>query len=188
MGSNMMKTFFKQSMQRLCFPTTIITTSSYADTIPKDFHGLTVSSMTSLSVSPAPLLQFNVQTPSLSSKNLHSHDIFAVHQLKPELASIELVRRFSRGIKHGGTKPFVELDENKDFSIYRNAIYDSDKSVLPILKNVERVLICKKIESFHIADHEVWVGEVIDCIIEDDKITGGLLHSNGEFYKMGEKL
>jgi len=183
-----MKTYFKQSMQRLCFPTTIITTSSYADMIPKDFHGLTVSSMTSLSVNPSPLLQFNVQIPSLSSKNLHLHDIFAVHQLKPEFSSVELVRRFSKGIKHGGTEPFVELKETIDFSIYRNAIYDSDKSVLPILKNVERVLICKKKESFPVADHEVWVGEVIDCIVNDNTITGGLLHSNGEFYMMGEKI
>lgn len=181
-----MRTCFRQSMQRISFPTMIITTSSYADTLPVNFHGLTVSSMTSLSVNPIPLLQFNVQTPSLSSKNLHQHDLFAVHQLKPQSISVDLVKRFSKGIRQGGTKPFAGLEETVDFDIYKNAMLDSDKTVLPIIKDVERILICKKKECFPIADHEVWVGEVVDCIVKNDENTGGLLHANGQFYKLGE--
>lgn len=188
MASNLMRTCFRQSMQRISFPTMIITTSSYSDTPPVDFHGLTVSSMTSLSVSPAPLLQFNVQTPSLSSKNLHKHDLFAVHQLKPQPISVDLIKRFSKGISRGGTKPFVGLEETVDFDIYKNTIFDSDKTILPIMRDVERILICRKKECFPIADHEVWIGEVIDCIVKNDKITGGVLHSNGKFYKLGENI
>lgn len=188
MTANLMKTCFRQSMQRISFPTMIITTSAFTDTPSADFHGLAVSSMTSLSVEPAPLLQFNIQIPSLSSKNLHKHDLFAVHQLKPAPISVDLVMNFSRGIRHGGTKPFENLIENTDYTIYKNAKYDSEQSVLPILKQVERVLICKKKDIFTVADHEVWVGEVVDCVTRDETNTGGLLHSNGQFFKRGEPI
>lgn len=188
MTNSLMRTCFKQSMQKIGFPTMIITTSSYVDTLVQDFHGLAVSSITSLSVNPKPLLQFNVQVPSNSSRNLHLHDIFAVHQLKPESRSVDLIKRFSKGTKHGGTSPFVNLVENQHFSIYKNSLYDSGKSILPILRNVERVLICKKHKIFPIADHEVWVGEIIDCVVQDNITTGGLLHSNGHFYKLGSTI
>lgn len=175
-------------MQRISFPTMIITTSAFIDTPSANFHGLAVSSMTSLSVKPAPLLHFNIQIPSLSSKNLHNHDLFAVHQLKPAPASVDLVKNFSRGIRHGGTKPFENLIENTDYSIYKNAKYDSEQTVLPILKQVERVLICKKRDIFTAADHEIWVGEVVDCVVRDETNTGGLLHSNGKFFKLGQQI
>lgn len=64
-----------------------------------DLHGLTLSSVVSLSVKPRTLIQFNLQVPSSTSSKLHQHEWFAIHLLPPNENSVRLARNFSRGVR-----------------------------------------------------------------------------------------
>lgn len=177
-------------------PVAIITTSVSSNAPISDYHGLTVSSMTSLSLNPDPLILFNVMVPSRSSESLKAFDLFGVHLLKPSSYSIDLVRKFSQGHRSGGliTSPFDGLLKDYDFFHYdgltKNSKLENTGGILPLLMHCDKILVCKKKNFFEVADHEIWVGEVVDTIISKhgSKSDGNLLHFNSEFYRVGTKI
>lgn len=180
---------FRQTMQRLTSPTAIITSSALKSSSPTSYHGLTIASIASLSINPKPLLQFNLQLPSHTSDSLRAHGLFGVHLLKPNSRSISLIKRFSQGTRMKGSKPFKDYIEGRDYSLYNGIASKKDGSVLPLLVDAERILVCEKKNVITVADHEIWVGEVVDVIANgDDIITGGVLHCNRQFYKLGDKI
>lgn len=158
----------------------------------KLFRGLTVSSLTSLSLKPQPLIHFNLQLPSFTSDALHETGYFAVHLLKPNTMSVDLAREFSKGaIKneedhtYSPTRPFENLVENEHYVTYE---IEGTDLVIPVLKNTERVLICQKKDVFQVGDHEIWVGQIEDTIVNEDQPTGGLLYCNRSFHSLGKKI
>lgn len=171
----------------------MILSSASKNTVPhSQLRGLTVSSVTSLSLKPQPLIQFNLQLPSFTSEALHETNCFAIHLLIPNKVSIELAKNFSKGaIKNEAdstfspTKPFENLVEHVHYDTYRIAGSDL---VIPILKNSERVLLCEKKEVFRVGDHEIWVGKVEDILVNEEKTTGGLLYCNRNFHLLGNKI
>lgn len=165
---------------------------------PSELHGMTLSSVASLTLNPQPLLQFNLQVPSITSEKLHDLKIFAFHILPPNNNSVRLARIFSRGINSKPikdsitgelihTKPFMNLNENE-----WNLFNFKDKINLPILKNSEKIIICEKFKVFKIYNHEIWVCSIKDIINNIDDIneekTGGLLYFNRKFHKIGDSL
>lgn len=185
---------FRQVMQKLSYPTMIVTAAVPKGTKSVNFHGLTISSMTSLSVDPKPLIQFNIKVPSNTSNNIRKNGLFAIHFLDPTKSNIDLARHFSRGIKETTTSPFSTLLENKDYMYYSGDKIKSESNIiLPVLKDTGKILICNSKESFKVQDHEIWIGEVLqilpntkeDCI-EDDSGHGGLLHCKRNFFKLGD--
>lgn len=158
----------------------------------KLFRGLTISSLTSLSLKPQPLIHFNLQLPSFTSEALHETGFFAVHLLKPNATSIKLAREFSKGAiinekdnTYSPTRPFENLVENEHYVTYK---IEGTDLVLPLLKNSERVLICQKKDVFQIGDHEIWVGQIEDIIVNETQPTGGLLYCNRRYHSLGNKI
>lgn len=164
---------------------------------PSELHGMTLSSVASLTLNPQPLLQFNLQVPSITSEKLHDLKIFAFHILPPNNNSVRLARIFSKGINSKPikdpisgelihTKPFMNLSENEwDLFNFK------DKINLPILKNSEKIIICEKFKVFKIYNHEIWVCSIKDIINNidiDGEKTGGLLYFNRKFHKIGDSL
>lgn len=196
MNSSLLKAQFKKVFQGMPSPVAIITTSVSSNAPISDYHGLTVSSMTSLSLNPDPLILFNVMVPSRSSESLKAFDLFGVHLLKPSSYSIDLVRKFSQGHRSGGliTSPFDGLLKDYDFFHYdgltKNSKLENTGGILPLLMHCDKILVCKKKNFFEVADHEIWVGEVVDTIISKhgSKSDGNLLHFNSEFYRVGTKI
>lgn len=162
---------FKESMASIGNQTIILTTSHQ--------RGITLSSFTSLSVNPSPLIQFNVQIPSRTSHLLNYYNHFAIHFLKPNEESVRLIKNFS------SAKQFDDLQPQKDFTNF-----DINHETLPILSNVDKVLICKKYSNFIVQDHEIWIGEVLEILNnnKDNVKTGGLFNFNRKFYKIGDEL
>ncbi|ODV87670.1 hypothetical protein CANARDRAFT_193088, partial [[Candida] arabinofermentans NRRL YB-2248] len=180
---------------------------------PSKFHGMTLSSVCSLVVNPEPVIQFNLQIPSITSEHLHKYNYLALHIMKPSNDSVNLARTFSKGIKvshdENGqiqhTKPF-ELLEKSEWDIYdngsryplsmnsthENVFIDDINLNIPILtKNSERILICEKYKVFQIYNHEIWTCKVKDIIVNDDVSgikTGGLLYFNRQFHTIGDAL
>ncbi|KAH3900880.1 conserved putative NADH-dependent flavin oxidoreductase [Saccharomycodes ludwigii] len=87
-------------------------TSTTSPTTSDDYRGVTLSSVTSLTINPKPMLQFNLQIPSFTSQAIHRNNVFAIHLMKPNLESVQLARLFSKGaVKVPITKvvePFIE--------------------------------------------------------------------------------
>ncbi|SCU97995.1 LADA_0H09846g1_1 [Lachancea dasiensis] len=194
-GNAMIQQKFRDSMARMGSQAMILT-SADENTVPHTlFRGVTLSSVSSLSLKPQPLLQFNLQLPSFTSEALHLREYFAIHLLKPDATSMALARTFSKGaMKHQEsgeiipTQPFKDLDDTVHYDTYS---LKHSRLVVPILTNSERVFICKKKDVFKVGDHEIWVGKVKDIIEGSDigtEITGGLLYCNRKFHKLGSGI
>lgn len=108
---------------------------------------------------------------------------------------MQLARIFSKGAmkhKESGeiipTEPFKDLTESVHYELY--ALNNCDLSV-PVLKNSERVFVCRKKDVFRVGDHEIWVG-LVDDIIENTtdsaSVSGGLLYCDRRFHKLGKGI
>lgn len=136
---------FKESMSRIASQAMILTSAvPEGSTDISELHGMTLLSVTSLSVKPRTLIQFNLQVPSATSIKLHELGWFAVHLLPPIESSVSLARNFSRGsrylattnpqgttslvynssAKEKSTKPFTGLNQS-DFC-FSSDIYSQD--------------------------------------------------------------
>ncbi|CCH45030.1 hypothetical protein BN7_4609 [Wickerhamomyces ciferrii] len=181
---------------------TMILTAPFANH-PEDhsqecfYKGATLSSVTSLSINPKPLLQFNLQIPSMTSDLLHDFEIFGIHILPPTQESADLAKLFSKArvynvekSKYEPVSPFSSLELGKDYELIEIKGAGNDKIELPILKNVEKLLICCKFKHFEIQDHEIWIGEIKEVreFIKNVEKSGGLLNFNRNFHIIGEKI
>ncbi|KAI5951984.1 hypothetical protein KGF54_005059 [Candida jiufengensis] len=181
-------------MSKLASQAMILTSSTTKEEI-KTLHGMTLSSVVSLSVYPKPFLQFNLHLPSYTSISLKENKYCAIHLMSPTQESSKIARIFAKGNKlkqqdedgevfHEMTTPFNELTD-KDYEYYKI----NDKVEIPILKTgVESIFICKVDQFIPIHDHEIWIIEVIKILNFNDKKTGGLLYYNRGFHKIGESV
>ncbi|QEU60948.1 hypothetical protein KDRO_D06450 [Kluyveromyces lactis] len=189
---------FRETMGRICNQAMILTTAVPIHCNSDRFRGVTLSSVTSLSLMPIPLIQFNLQLPSFTSDFLHDFNHFALHLMKPNEQSIHLARNFSKGAMknaHNGeivpTQPFVGLQEGVEYDTYD---INGTNLRIPLLKNAERVIVCQGLKTFNVGDHEIWVGKVEDIVNRtseegtDDPISGGLLYCNRNFHTLGDPI
>lgn len=209
---------FKSAMSRVSSQAMILTAGTRRRGNEREtskLHGMTLSSVCSVSVYPKPLLQFNIHLPSYTSTSLHDTDgVLALHLMPPTQKSVTLGRIFASGIKketkktnpysfsvtgkelvdgdvfHEMTTPFNNIDRKEWFT------YDFDELVsIPILEEAERVFVCRKHAVFSVSSHEIWVLEVVKILtprkhieINNDTKSGGLIYFNRNFHKIGDSL
>ncbi|CEO60053.1 hypothetical protein PMG11_04696 [Penicillium brasilianum] len=85
-------------MRRVPYPVAIITATD--PTGPADttsFRGMTVSSFNTVTLTPEPVISFNVRRPSETLNALLASGRFLVHLLAPSPATATLARDFSKG-------------------------------------------------------------------------------------------
>lgn len=85
-------------MRRVPYPVAIITAtdpSGAPDT--SSFRGMTVSSFNTVTLTPNPVISFNVRRPSETLNALLASQRFLVHLLAPGSATATLARDFSKG-------------------------------------------------------------------------------------------
>lgn len=216
-ASDQFKDEFKATMARISSQAMILTagvkgfttndTSMLSNTALSKLHGMTLSSVCSLSVYPNPLLQFNLHLPSYTSQTIQENGsgYLALHLLPPTSKSVTLSRIFASGIKrdpkhfestgddgsvfHEMTTPFKQIS-NDDYKIF-----DIDgEHKIPILKELERIFICSRKEVFEIDNHEIWVVNVLQILkpnenyLTEKSKTGGLLYYKRGFHKVGASL
>lgn len=173
-------------------------------------HGITLSSVCSLATTPTPLLSFNLHLPSHTSLALHARNgTMAIHMMPPSYTGAKLARIFASGIKVEKSYHSREISfkanklEQKDGEIFHERttpfahIFQGnwvewpldDTLSLPLLKEAERVLICKKRLVMQVDNHEVWAVEVQDILNYNlCEPTGGLLYYNRKFHQVGDPL
>lgn len=191
---------FKSAMARVSSQAMILTAGSKNST---ELHGMTLSSVCSLSVHPTPLLLFNLHLPSYTSKTLHENNgIMGLHVMPPTKTAVMLGRKFAGGVKrdpthfdaegkngevfHEMTTPFSGLRDA--YSMYTT----NDEIAIPILKELEVVFLCAKHKVFKVDNHELWVVKVNDILFPNKKFnatsSGGLLYYQRGFHHVGELL
>lgn len=178
-------------------------------------HGTTLSSVSSLTVNPEPIVQFNIQVPSATSKSIHDNKYLALHILKPSNDSVRLARNFSQGSRYiNGSQPLLgnanststeisttpfERISKDQWSLFEDVMHnkrpgsvrlDSDLHLPILTKDSERILICQKYKVFKVFNHEIWTCKVREILvnIDDDVKTGGLLYFDRKFHHVGEAL
>ncbi|CAN3364518.1 hypothetical protein DICA2_E19834 [Diutina catenulata] len=193
---------FRHAMSRICTPAMVLTS---ATSDPSHLHGMTLSSVTSLSVKPVPKVCFNLHLPSYTSSELHHNGYCAIHILPPEPNSVRLGRLFAKGVKpahgtkfvpsaeakvdgepfHEMTTPFASLIEGVDWQF----VTVGDGQQVPVLIASEQVFICKTGQSIEEDNHEIWVAQV-EQIIGNTRHPpqGGLLYYNRDFHRLGYPL
>lgn len=191
---------FKRAMGRLGTPAMILTSAldcSKGACDPSHLHGMTLSSVSLLSVCPRPLLLFNLHLPSHTLVELHRKQHMAIHILPPTPQLARLGRAFASGTKarsvpddgelfHERTTPFLGLVHGKDWTEH----FISEDTCVPILCEAECTMICETIDSVFIDNHEVWIAHVLQVLDRNgpgsDK--GGLLYFNRAFHMVGAPI
>ncbi|KAJ5281167.1 hypothetical protein N7478_006539 [Penicillium angulare] len=204
-------------MRQVPYPVAIITSTD--PTGPQDtssFRGMTVSSFNTVTLTPHPVISFNVRRPSETLNALLASRRFLVHLLAPGSATATLARDFSKGnttlasiLSGHGDFQFGTLDVSAAADAVR--AQDSDTSVaaderpLPILRRrntseensqadfpfiLECILHPSKVD---VHDHSIILGTVVRAIEgsnADEKYTDGLCltYANTKFWKMGKDI
>ncbi|GMM27777.1 hypothetical protein DAMA08_004930 [Martiniozyma asiatica (nom. inval.)] len=199
-------TAFKAAMASCGSNTMILTSASSKGAL---LHGMTLSSVTSLTVHPEPVVQFNLQVPSATSRELHKSKYLALHILKSTDESVKLARIFSMGAKFISqqrrsekvTTPFHHLNKD-EWKFYKDYNFEGNNKLInhlndenidiPLLTQAERILICEKYKIFQVFNHEIWTCKVKDIIDKTQQVEtkncGGLIYFNRKFHKIGPHL
>ncbi|KAF3389619.1 hypothetical protein F1880_004222 [Penicillium rolfsii] len=199
-------------MRRVPYPVAIITSTD--PTGPADttsFRGMTVSSFNTVTLTPEPVISFNVRRPSETLNALLSSGRFLVHLLAPSLATATLARDFSKGnttlaamlAGHGEFEFEVlrpDSETERPLPILRRRGSDADNRLdFPFV--FECRLHPQKID---VQDHSIVLGTVLRTIEGSTDLLPGqsgarsldecspghlcLTYANTKFWKMGDEI
>ncbi|KAK9354186.1 flavin reductase like domain-containing protein [Lipomyces doorenjongii] len=170
----------------------------------------TVSSLTSLSVSPpgAPLVTFNLRVPSSTSKLMHDAGRFSVNLLSGVYGAEEIARGFAgpagapaqqnqdediQHIQEGDQVEILDVDwfprSPEPYTtpmLNHTTIHAHDHKLDSQINDARPVafarLDCRTQHCFTVRDHEIWVGEVerIDFDKELQEIGNDVSHDSAE--------
>ncbi|KEZ46662.1 Flavin reductase like domain-containing protein [Scedosporium apiospermum] len=157
------------------------TTTNQKPSYPR---AMTMSSLTSLSISPTPLVSFNIKKPSRTLDALRSSGRFNVHVLRDDVRGSRIAEWFSRG--DAGKDPFEGV-EGCGCVVERG-----DGGVELRGEGVRRVLRCRVEELLSVRDHVIVVGEVEeirgDGGEEGDAEGLGLAYADRRYRRAGEVI
>lgn len=197
-------------MRRVPHPVAIITASSSSSSKEgkpvRLFRGMTVSSFNTVTLSPTPVVAFNVRRPSQTLNALQSSALFCVHLLASTDATARLARDFSRGNEN------LHLSENQGEFEFATPPSKSDavEDELPILRRKGGVATFDGPEDFpfvfeceylsgkavDIHDHTIVLGRVVRVHLPPESASGSsgggkdfcLTYADARFWKMGEEI
>lgn len=180
-------------MRSLSHPVVILTSG--------DHCGMTLSTLTCLSLRPLPLVTFNVQTPSASSRAMHARGSFVIHLLRASPHAAYVARAFasSHSNTNASTGATAVPGTAAPWSLLRAPIERHPTTGVPLLGAEDGVLArlaCTQHRVVQVQDHEVWVGRVV--AIEDlaggaaggaeEEGEPGLMYQNRRFRRVGAEL
>ncbi|KAE9379545.1 hypothetical protein N431DRAFT_553724 [Stipitochalara longipes BDJ] len=178
---------------------------SPSPTIPQHYRGMTVSSFTTITLTPTPIISFNVKFPSHTLSAIQKSRQFLVHILEASENGARIADSFTKGSK------FVErlLEGNeKGVGILPVVVgitgEEEGKEMgikLPMLKaeGVSRVLRCKVLSESEGRSGLVEVGDHVIVIARVEEIfetegegkgegKGGLCYANGKYRRVGNVI
>jgi flavin reductase (DIM6/NTAB) family NADH-FMN oxidoreductase RutF len=204
-------------MRRVPYPVAVITATD--PTGPADttsFRGMTVSSFNTVTLTPEPVISFNVRRPSETLNALLASGRFLVHLLAPSPATATLARDFSKG----NTTLASMLSGHGEFEFgawtAEQRLGGEDERPLPILRrrgsDMEKrldfpfVFECRlHPQKIDVHDHSIVLGTVLRAIESSVNLPPGqscvaespdehspehlcLTYANTKFWKMGGEI
>lgn len=163
---------------RLLANPVVVCTSTHGG-VPR---AMTMSSFTSLTLSPAPLVTFNVATPSRTLDAIAASGSFNVHVLAGDAAGAAVADHFTRGNVDGVFEGLETLNEGRGGA--------------PVLggEGVLRVLRCRVLQDgpegglVRVRDHVIVVGEVVEMIPGSKTGEFGLAYADRKYRQVGDVI
>ncbi|PHH74803.1 hypothetical protein CDD82_4756 [Ophiocordyceps australis] len=164
---------------RLVAHSVVVCTSCHGQT-PR---AITMSSFTSLTLRPTPLVTFNIAVPSRTLDAIAASGAFNIHVLTGDAAGAAVAERFARGNDAGALARAHGLNLG-------------DKDIPPVLQGqgVLRVLKCKVFANgpqrglVRVRDHVVVLGEVLDMMAVNKADNFGLVYADRKYRQMGNVI
>lgn len=145
-----MKDFFCKLWRNAAAPVTIITTSSSCQS---QLAGMTISSLTSVSLGPPKLLvSFNCQSPSRTADILLKRGKVMVNLLSTNTSNVQLAKSFAGRSSSGHQlNPFKKYSKLFDYS---------NPQKIPMITNCFGNLLCTVEKEIAVQDHNIVVASV----------------------------
>ncbi|KAL3419576.1 flavin reductase like domain-containing protein [Phlyctema vagabunda] len=159
----------------------LTTTDSTSGSSNSQSRGMTLSSFTTLTLTPQPIVTFNIRRPSLTLSALMASKTFNIHILSATPSGAQLADAFTRG--NNGRDPFAD-------AIQTVQGLDVNESLVLNAPGVLRVLKCCLLEDsgcVEVGDHGLVLGRVLDIVhgqAEEDEVHG-LCYADGRYRGVG---
>jgi flavin reductase (DIM6/NTAB) family NADH-FMN oxidoreductase RutF len=162
----------------------------------KDYRGITLSSFTTLTLEPEPIISFNIKYPSETFAAIAQSKHFLVHVLEASEDAMLIADAFAKGSEHAkdfiwdyvwGGKKGLEVAEVKVMTRFKGTTMS-----LPMLKakSVIRVFRCSvMMKALRVADHMVVFARVEEILEgEEGGLEGktGLCYADGRYRRVKE--
>ncbi|KAI9798108.1 MAG: hypothetical protein M1833_005005 [Piccolia ochrophora] len=171
-------------MRNTPFPVSVLTVPNAETACGRRCEGLTLTSLTPLSLHPDPLVTFNIRLPSSSYRALLSARRFLIHLLAAQPAAVRLAATFATS------------------SLQRPRSSTGSSTTTPhvsgphhLESGVRAQLECKLIgDGWRVADHAVVVAKVervisADGVVEKAQLQeAGLMYAGRKFWRLGQRL
>ncbi|KAM5432361.1 hypothetical protein MferCBS31731_007564 [Microsporum ferrugineum] len=189
------QTQVRRLMRLVPHPVAIVTSTEPHSPPNAAFRGMTVSSFNTVTLNPAPVISFNVKTPSETYNAICSSSRFLVHLLPPSENMARLALEFSKGYEN------VALKGNRQDVPFFRFTAPGDVKALPSVQSGEppRLVIngaegdlkaqrshfpfifeCQYLpQSTRVGDHVVVFGTVMN-VFSDQGVKGDAVHSARE--------
>ncbi|KAK0652022.1 flavin reductase like domain-containing protein [Cercophora newfieldiana] len=188
-------------MRLLPHSVVVCTSTSPAKTHrPPTPRAMTMSSFTSLALTPTPVVSFNIATPSRTFDAVEATRKFNIHILADDVSGARIADWLARG-NSGGRKVFEGLAEECECVVVEGEGEGGRGEEPPVLrgKGVLYVLRCRLLEEperglVKVRDHVIVLGEVMEIleggVVEDGKRRHrheqfGLLYADRRYRQLG---
>lgn len=167
---------------RLLSQSVVVCTAAGPDNIPR---AMTMSSFTSLTLKPTPVITFNVATPSRTLDSIVASRGFNIHVLSGDSGGAAVADHFTRG--NVGADVFAGLED---------VVPEQSADVPPLLrgKGVVYVLRCRLLDDepskglIKVRDHMIVVAEVVEMIPGVESNEFGLAYADRKYRQVGSVI
>ncbi|KAH7485757.1 hypothetical protein ACKRZS_009382 [Fusarium odoratissimum] len=170
-----------RSIMRLLPHSVVVCTSNQPGDGPR---AMTMSSFTSLTLAPTPLVTFNIATPSRTLDAIRASGGFNVHVLSGDERGANVASHFTKG--------------NVGGNAFKGLAYSQEDDEAPVLREdgVMFALRCRVLKDapegglLRVRDHVIVVGEVVEMVRvgEEEDEEFGLVYADRRYREVGVVL
>lgn len=156
----------------------VVVCTSIHDT---EARAMTMSSFTSLTLSPTPLITFNIAAPSRTLDAITTSEKFNIHVLAGDPNGAAIASHFTRGNLGGNVLEGLE-----------NVVCDEDGVLRG--EGVLFALRCRLVKDasegglVKVRDHVIVIGEVVEMVPVSEKDEFGLVYADRKYRQVGDVL
>jgi flavin reductase (DIM6/NTAB) family NADH-FMN oxidoreductase RutF len=159
---------------------------------PPGFKGMTVSSFTTLTLTPSPIVTFNIRKPSQTLTAIATSCQFLIHILSATESGARVADAFTKG-----NRPGLDVFHNPAFRVLRRQYSGTAQTLEPPIlaaEGITKVLRCELLKEnglVEIGDHVLVLGRVVGIIepatgqAQQDAEQRGLCYLDREYRQVG---